>query len=133
MFCVSGQISQYEKEKFNKLWRKVATTFISHKLLFSLLCASQNETKVSNAERGEGKEFPVRTSNASGPPIPLVITFSFKKVSQKAAGTISYSKAGDVISEGCIFYLEKDLNPEPVRASSAWKVHQPEVEQVMQS
>lgn len=34
--------------------------------------------KVSNAERGEGREFTDRTSSTSDSPIPLVITFSLK-------------------------------------------------------
>lgn len=69
--CVSGQISQHEKEKFNKLWRAFATNYISHKPLFPLLCASQNK----GAERRWGKEFTVRRRGASDLPIPLVITF----------------------------------------------------------
>lgn len=41
--CAPDQISQYEKEKFNKLWREAVTNYISDKSLFPLLCAFQNK------------------------------------------------------------------------------------------
>lgn len=91
--------------------------------------------KVSNAERRGGKEFTVRTRSTSDPSISHIITFPLvTQLAGKQQEPSAIQKAGDGTSEEYILLdLEEGLNPEPGCASSVWKVHQPDVEQVIKS